>query len=252
MIVGTPYYFCVQIRNDVSCRCGGELSFTTETGINMPTDFQGIPTPTEISLAWVKSPGSTNVLVRYKLGDYPNSLLDGKLVYFDTMNSVLHDSESSMALGLHEGLTPGTTYFYRAWGESGGTYSGDNVTLMITTLAIGPGGDTFPTPATPSQWFQAPDYTNMRYMPFYPIVNFAADQFAVPYATMWYMLALSFCAAGGIAFYSFFGRNQNLILSIFVVGVLIMLMAFLKLLPMWHIIVFGVFAGVGIFVGERR
>lgn len=249
--LGTTYYFCTQIRNDMSSWYGGELSFATETGINMPTDFQGIPTPTEISLAWVKSAGSTNVLVRYKLGDYPDSLTDGELVYFDTMNSVVHDSESSMALALHDGLTPGTIYFYRAWGESGGTYSSDNATLMMTTLAIAPGGDAFPTPATPSQWFQAPDYTNMRYMPFYPIVNFAADQFGMPYATIWYMLALAVCAGAGIVFYSGFG-NHNLVLSIFVVGVMIMLGSFLELIPMWHMIVFGVLAAVGIFVGERR
>lgn len=243
LIAGTAYYFCAQIKNDMSCRCGGELSFTTASGIEEPTELTGIATSSTVSLAWVKGTGCTNTPIRYKLGSYPTStsgLDTSTLVYFDTMTSKLHT-----------GLTPGTTYYYTAWGESGGVYSSGNATLMITTLAITAAADDLPVGATPSQWFTAPNYSNMENMPFYEIVNFAADQFSVPYSTMWYMLALVTCTSIGVIFYSGLG-NHNLLLSIIVVGVSIMISSFLQLVPMWHIAPFAIIAAVGIFVGERR
>ena len=240
LLAGTTYYYCSQARNDYACTCGGELSFTTESGISEPTDLEGISTPTTVSLAWVKGTGSTNTLIRSKIGSYPTSTADGTLVYFDSETSVMHEE-----------LTSGTTYYYMAWGESGGAYSSGNATLIITTLAEVAGSDDLSIPETPSQWFTAPDYTNMVNMPFYSIVNFAADQFSVPYSTMWYMLALTICVAVGVFFYSGVGNN-NLLLSIIMVGVAMVMGSFMRLIPMWHLIPYVVFALVGIFVGERR
>ncbi len=240
LTANTTYYFCAQIRNDVNCFCGGQLSFTTESGLNEPSDFVGIAAPKSISLSWVKSSGATRTLIRYKLVSYPTSTADGSLVYFDTQTSYLHS-----------GLTPGTTYYYMAWGESGGGYSTGNTTLMMTTLPAVAGNEDLPLPPTPSLWFSAPDYTNMQNMPFYSIVNFFADSFEIPKATMWYWLALVTCVAIGVLVYTTIG-NYNLVMTIFVVGVCLLISSFLRLVPMWHLFPFAVLAITGIFVGERR
>jgi hypothetical protein len=240
LTANTTYYFCAQIRNDVNCFCGGQLSFTTESGLNEPSDFVGIAAPKSISLSWVKSSGATRTLIRYKLGSYPTGTGDGTSIYFDTQTSYLHT-----------GLTPGTTYYYMAWGESGGGYSTGNTTLMMTTLPAVAGNEDLPLPATPSLWFSAPDYTNMQNMPFYSIVNFFADSFEIPKSTMWYWLALTTCAAIGVLVYTTIG-NYNLIMTILVVGVSLVIGCFMKQIPMWHLFPYAVLAVVGIFVGERR
>lgn len=243
LAINTLYYFCAQARNDYACECGGELSFTTPTGVGTPSALEGISEPTTVSLAWVKGVGSTNTQIYRRLGAFPIAWdgSDGStLVYFDTLNSVLDT-----------GLVPGFTYYYIARGESGGLYSTSNTTLMITTLAMGEGPDDLPVPGTPAQWFSAPDHTTMSAMPFYEIVNFAADAFHMPYATIWYMIALVSCGTLGVIFYSGIG-NHNLVLTAFIVGIAVMVCAFMRLLPMWHIVPFGVIVAVGIFVGERR
>ena len=259
LTTGTTYYYCVQIRNDMSCRCGGELSFTTETGVVPPSDFQGIPyhrlTPDleipvcSIGLSWVKESGSTNTLIRYKLGSYPTSLTDGILVYFDDLTSVIHNSESAMTLALHEGLTPGTTYYYRVWGESGGVYSADNVTLIITTLAESEGGDALPVPTTPTGWFSTPDETVWSAFPLYGVFNFFADSFEIPRPTFWYLLAIGLIVLAGAGIYRV---SDKLLIATITVSFLLVIGSLMKLLPMWHVAPAIILAVAGIIVGERR
>ena len=240
LTIGTTYYFCAQAQNDVTCTCGGELSFTTSTGVNEPTSLNGIASPTSISLLWNKGTGSTNTLVRRKTGSYPSSTSDGTQVYLGTMNSYKDT-----------GLTSGTTYYYVAWGNSGAYYSTSNTTLMVTTLASSAAGDDMPTVTTPDAWFQSPDYTNMSNFPLYSIMNFAFDAFEVPKSTGWYVAALIFAVACGILFYSAW-ENSNLFLSILIVGAVIVFESMLKLVPLWNILPFAIIAIAGIFVGERR
>lgn len=236
----TTYYYRAQIINDVSAQISSEGSFTTESGVTAPSDLIGTPSATTVSLAWVKGSGSSRTLIRYKIGAYPTSTTDGTQAYLDV--------ETSKQV---TGLSIGTTYYFIAWGETAGAYSSSNVTVMVTTLAGNSATTDISKPATPNNWFQAPDYTNMSNTPFYSIVNFAADAFAVPKGTLWYMCALFFCVAVGVFFYSTVG-NANLFLSICAVGAMMLVCSAIKLVPMWQIIPFGVFALVGIFVGERR
>jgi hypothetical protein len=240
LTLGTTYYFCAQAQNDVSCTCGGELSFTTATGVNEPTSLQGVAGETTVSLLWKKGTGSTGTLIMRKTGGYPTSKTDGTEVYEDVRTS--HKDT---------GLTSGTTYYYMAWGYSGAYYSTSNTTLMVTTLASGTAGEDLPVPATPDTWFQSPDYTNMENFPFYSIINFAFDAFEMPKSIGWYMLALIFAVACGVFFYSALG-NSNLFLSIIVVGGVIVFESMLKLVPLWNILPFAIIALAGIFVGERR
>lgn len=240
LLSNQTYYVRAEIVGEVSTVLGSEVSFTTSSSINPPSVLSGIPTSNTISLAWVKGTGSDQTAIRYSLGVYPSSNTTGTLGYLGT------DSSTVIT-----GLTPGTTYYFMAWGAVSGTYSTSNITQMVTTLAGSASPTTMPTPATPTGWFQAPDYTNMEHTPMYSIVNFAADAFAVPRGTMWYMCALFFCVAVGVFFYSTVG-NANLFLSVCAVGAMMIACSLMKLVPYWQILPFAVFAAVGIFVGERR
>lgn len=237
LTTSTTWYFCVQARNDVSCRCGGELSFTTESGVNVPTNLKGIARATEVSLFWVKGTGATYTLIRGKVGGYPSSTLDGTEVYLDTQTSIVWT-----------GLTPGTTYYLIAWGKSGATYSSSNATLMITTLGTPAGTDTMPTPPTPTQFYQSPDYTKMSNIPFYGIINWWADSFEIPYNTLWLICAIIVAVAAGIFTY---WKSQKVFLSCIVVAVMTGLASFMELLPLWLIIPPLIIAMASIALGER-
>jgi len=240
LTVGTTYYFCAQVRNDIGCSCGGELSFTTETGIYTPTGLQGIPTSSTVSLWWVKGDGATNTLIRRKTGSYPADTTDGTLVYFDNKNSVVDNT-----------LTRGTTYYYRAWGESGGTYSTNNATLMITTLAAIDTTDDLATPPTESSWFQAPDYTKASNIPFYDLINWGFDTYSLPASTGWFLIAMLFVAGTGIATYMV-TENHNLLISMVASMITMGILVNMGLIMGWYLLALAVPAAVGIFVGERR
>jgi hypothetical protein len=240
LTIGTTYFYRVEATNSVSTVLGSEVSFTTSTGVNEPTNLQGIPSSNAISLLWIRGAGSTNTYIVAKTGGYPTSKTDGTVVYNSTSNSYKYS-----------GLTSGITYYFMAWGESGGYYSTSNVTLMATTSASTASSSDLPDPITPDSWFQSPDYTNMSSAPFYAIFNFAFECFDLPKSTGWYMCALVFSVAVGIFFYSSLG-NQNLFLSVMAVGVSMVIMSMLKLVPLWNILPFAIIAVTGIFVGERR
>jgi hypothetical protein len=239
LVAGTTYYVRAEITA-CGTTLGSEESFTTSTSISAPTSLSAIPASTSVSLSWIKGIGSDSTVVRYNIGIYPTSNITGTLGYSGTEVSTIVT-----------GLSPGTSYYFMAWGVTSAVYSTSNATVMATTLAGSATPAIMPTPATPNNWFQAPDYTNMSNTPFYSIVNFAADAFEVPKSTLWYMCALFFCVAVGVFFYSTVG-NANLFLSVCAVGAMMLACSLMKLVPYWHILPFAVFAAVGIFVGERR
>ena len=204
LVGGTLYYYNVQITNDFGASTGTEGTFTTVSGVSAPTNFvglpsvTGIPAATSISLSWVKGIGSTYTLIRYKQGSYPTSKTDGNNV------SATDISESSYKL---TGLTMGTTYYFMAWGYSGTSYSSDNATLIATTtLGATTQNSTLSAIAVPSDFFTAPDYTQMAFNPFYDWVNWNADTFSVPRNTWWFWLAMLSSILGFIAIWAW-SRN---------------------------------------------
>lgn len=237
LITNTTYYFCAQVRNDMSCRCGGQLTFTTSTGINEPTNFKGIASAEEISLFWVKGSGATYTLIRGKIGSYPSSTLDGSPVYLNTQTSIVWGN-----------LTPGTTYYFRAWGLSGTTYSTSNITLIITTLGIAPGTSNMPTPTTPSTFYSTPDSTRMSNIPFYGLINWWAESFEIPYSTLWFVVAILVSVAAGIFT---FWKSQKVFLACIVVAVFMGLSSFMGLSPMWLLLPFILIAFTALALGER-
>jgi hypothetical protein len=188
-------------------------------------------------LFWVKGVGSTNTLLRYKIGGFPSDVADGVQAYFDSQTSVLVPS-----------LTSGTTYYFIAWGESGGVYSTGNATVILTTLPATAADPNLPAPTTPTQWFQAPDYTNVANLPWYGMVNWWADTAQIPRSTLWFMGAMMCAMAGGVLVY---GWSRKIIIAVLVVIVLIGLFAMMKLLSLWIIVPFLIVAIASIVIGER-
>jgi hypothetical protein len=237
LVVNKTYYFCVQIRNDISCRCGGQLSFTTSTGVSVPTNLKGIPTDTTISLLWTKGAGSTNTLIRYKANEYPTGIADGILGYLDNKNSIVIS-----------GLSRGESYYFMAWGESGGLYS-SNTTLIVTTLAGTLAGGALPTPTTSTSWFQSPDYTKVSNVPFYGMINWWADSFQIPRSTLWFMMAIFIALCLGVLSYKFGG--QKIIITYLVVLLSLGFSVSQGLVSMWLLVPFILIGISTLAIGER-
>lgn len=194
----TTYYFRAQARNGAGVSNGGEKSFTTAWELLPPTQFNAHATSgTDISLAWIKGGGSDNTLIRFRTDVYPTTSGDGTQAYLGVSSSV---SVSN--------LTPGTTYYFSAWGEGGGGYSATYVSAIATTLAGTP--VTIPTtPGTPTGWFQIPSTERITRLPGYAQMNDLFDSFELPRTTGWTMLALLIAAIGGVLVLSLFPKDYT-------------------------------------------
>ena len=207
--------------------------------MNKPTDFKAVPTATEVSLSWVKGVGSTETLIRYKLGAYPTGINDGSLAYLGSETAYLHSK-----------LSPGTTYYYKAWGKSGTTYSTDNATLMATTLAGSSTEGMFGRVTTPSWWFGAPDYTRMNQFPFYGLVNMFADAYKIPKSTFWFLLAMILSLAAGAGIYMMRESYKAPIAFTAEAGFMA-IGTVMGLIPGWLVFAFLIFAIATLVVGTR-
>jgi len=108
---GTKYYFVAEARNSTGTISGSELNFLTKPDGPAPGSFIATASSdTAIELSWVKGEGALRTMIRRQTGSYPNSVTEGDEVYFDTGTSVTDT-----------GLSPGTTYYYRAWSEVTGS-----------------------------------------------------------------------------------------------------------------------------------
>lgn len=236
---GIPYYFCVEIRNDVTTTSGGELTFITlGPTVGKPTDFKGIPTSSTVSLIWVRGDNTTATLVRYKLGAYPTSTTDGSLVYLGAETATLHSD-----------LLPGTTYYYMAWGKSG-IYSADNATLMATTLAGSSTEGMLGAVSTPDWWFAAPDYTRMNQFPLYGLVNMVADSYQIPRSTFWFLLAMVLSISAGAGVYMMRESYKAPIAFTAEAGFMA-IGTVMGLIPGWIVFAFVIFAIATLVVGTR-
>ena len=108
---GTKYYFVAEARNSTGTISGSELNFLTKPDGPAPGSFIATASSdTAIELSWVKGEGALRTMIRRQTGSYPNGVTEGDEVYFDTGTSVTDT-----------GLSPGTTYYYRAWSEVTGS-----------------------------------------------------------------------------------------------------------------------------------
>jgi hypothetical protein len=123
---GTKYYFRAQARNSAGTGSGTELSFLTKP--DAPTSFAATTaSTTEIDLSWAKGDGAQKTKIQRKEGSYPGDKDDGTEVYFDAGTSTPDT-----------GLSPGTTYYYRAWSQVSGSeqWSDNYAEVSATAQAI--------------------------------------------------------------------------------------------------------------------
>jgi hypothetical protein len=220
LTASTFYTFAASSKNTVDVAYGtivsGVSTFTTESGVYIPTNLVAIPTSTTISLSWVKGVGAAQTSVRYSDGGYPADYNSPTSIYLGTGNSYQLT-----------GLTPGTTYYFSAWGYTAGVYSGTapaytngKITVMSTTLAYNAPSST-PTPNTitvapsNSQWNQTPDATKASNIPVIGgLITNNANAYGQPENMMWYFVWMVCSSAIGVIVFN--KSNSNLTLSLFV------------------------------------
>jgi hypothetical protein len=238
LTLGTPYFFNVQIENDAGIGYGTELTFTTATGLNPPTNFIAIPYSSTITLSWTQGVGSSLTQVRASPSTYPNTTADGTLVYLGALSSVTYSN-----------LTAGTTYYFSAWGGGGGLFSTSKATTLGTTTAGSV--TTFLTVpvASSSTWVAMPSELGLVNFPLYAYGNFAFDAYQMPRATGWVILYVFFCLTIGVLIYMKAPSN-NLLLSGMAVGLFLFMGSAVTpaLIPLWatfiYVIIFATVAWV--------
>jgi len=125
---GTKYYFRAQAKNNAGTSSGSELTFLTKP--DSPSSFSATSAgTTQIGLSWTKGAGAQKTKIQRKQGSYPANKDDGTQVYFGTGTSTPDT-----------GLSPGTTYYYRAWSYIQGSeqWSDNYAQAQATTAGAQP------------------------------------------------------------------------------------------------------------------
>jgi hypothetical protein len=243
LTLGTLYSFSVKVVNSTTTVAyGSVLTFTTSTGISDASTLTAIPTATTVSLAWVKGLGSGYTLVRYSASAYPATTADGTAAYLGVGNSYMLT-----------GLTPGTSYYFSAWGKTGALYSAGYVTALATTLAFDTATSTGTIEAPPSNswWNQTPSTTKVSNIPMISgLVSANATAYAIPEASLWYFLWVLFSVGVGVFIYSKSGNN--LPMSLGAQALLFALGAVLGLVMLWIMVLFMIIGAGFALWGDRR
>jgi hypothetical protein len=242
LTVSGNYSFAVKIINSTATTAyGSVLTFTTESGVYTPTNFTAIPTATSVSLAWAKGVGAQYTLVKYSDSTYPLVVGDGIAAYLDTGNSKTLT-----------GLTPGTTYYFSAWGKTAAVYSASSITTIATTLAYDTAVSTGTIEAPPSNswWNQTPSASKVGSIPVVSaLVSQNATVYAIPEASLWYLLWTLFSVGMGIIIYNKSG--MNLVAGLASQALLFALGAVLGLVMLWIMVIFMII-GVGFTLWGNR
>ena len=128
---GTTYYYRAWGYNSTATTWSTDNTSTTNTTWTIPTtptDLTATTTgTTTITLTWTKGTNATYTRIQRNTTQYPTDLTDGTTVYNGTAST--HPETS---------LTPGTTYYYRAWSynTTSNLYSTDNASTCNTTWTI--------------------------------------------------------------------------------------------------------------------
>ena len=100
---GQYYHYKAYANNTIYTTTGADLTFLTKP--NPPASLTSqTNSSTKIYLTWTKGTGANTTRIQRKTGGYPTSITDGTNVY--------NQSATQME---DTGLTPSTTYYYRAW-----------------------------------------------------------------------------------------------------------------------------------------
>lgn len=191
----------------------------------VPKNLLAIPiSSTEIALTWNLGVNTTASRIMGKTGGWPSS-------YDDPSATLVYEGSGTSTT--NEGLTPGTTYYYRAWGELNGTYSEDYAEDLATTFMGGGGGDVAPSPMPP-WWFQNPSCAAYNQTPIFGLMQTLFASYDLPDCTGCLLVTIFLLILGGIFAYA---ATHNTLTSGLVLAVLIVIMSIAGLLPMWMLLV---------------
>lgn len=238
----TGYTFMVRAVNNAGTAYGSQRTFTTSSGVGIPSSLIAIPEDETSSLTWVKGDGAPSSFMRYRTGSYPTSTAEGTLGYLGSGNSVQI-----------EDLTPGSTYYVSLWGLDSGTYSDNYTTVMFTTLAYGQGaGDDLGTPESPDAWLQDPDASIANEWVFFGgIITAVSTEYGTPARWIWYLLTLLGSTGLGVIIYNKANYNTPMAVMAAVLCMGIIAVSFKLIFLAVPILVGLIWVGFAMF-GERR
>lgn len=226
LVASSLYGYKAEAVNSYGTAWGHWLFFNISVTLGAPSNGLCNPTSSSIELTWSKGGNSSHTYIRWKTGSYPTGTADGNLL-----------CNTSDVGYTHSGLTSGTTYYYRLWGEDGGTYSTTNTTIMCTTLA-GAGVTSTPVaPSEPDTWTSGTNSSTIENLPIYDIGNSFWDTFSFPHNTGWMIASLSLVMVSGFIIYS---RSKNLLVAILTVMIFSIVLSIIGMMPMWFVYAFAI------------
>lgn len=229
LTVGDTYYFRASVKNTSGTAYGVEK--TLETVFVAPSDFIAKSVgATTVSLSWAKQGDQTYIV--YKTSGYPVDRLDGDQVYFGDAGGCTHD-----------GLSPGITYFYRAWSwREGDVWSGGYSEDAATTLPVRTEEekdvpDIQGIPDMPDSMYQEPDETGLANLPGYDAINAGADEIGMPREMFWLMVSMGVLLVLGLII---FVPTGSVMLSAIIIGFGTVIACATGAMPMWMLVVFAI------------
>ncbi len=230
LVGNTVYYYRAQATNTYgTANSTQEQVFTTSNSIGDMTSFSANPSDTSIYLSWSKASGASKTLVRYATDTYPTTTSGGTQVYLGSSNSYEHT-----------GLTPGSTLYYSAWGEDGGSYSTTKITLVMTTLAQAVTDIEVSEPGAISGWRLTPEEPDITYFqPFHDMINGFVDSFGAQRGVSWMGFALFGCIVGSVWVAK---KTGSFSVGVIALAVCIFIGVIIKVLPGWMILLEIAFA----------
>lgn len=120
---GVKYYFRACAHNMAGWGWGNEMAVITRPGAPSSLSATGV-SPIQVDLTWSKGTGSLNTKILRKTDSYPTDENDGTIIYFDTGTSC-QDT----------GLSPGVTYYYRAFAEQNDFGGGGSLQSFSSTAS---------------------------------------------------------------------------------------------------------------------
>ena len=224
----TMYYYRAEVQNDIGQGNGSERSFRTVTVLSFsaPTMlFASSESGSEILLTWSAGYATYGTMLRYKTGAYPSGTGDGTQIY----NGPLTSYE-------HTGLTPGTTYYYRAWGvDSVGNYTTNYAQVLETTPVTSTTNTSVTLPV--NSWYNPLSNSSVSNLPFASLVRDAAASAGMSEVSLWLILALCISLMFGTFAYVMTGSVT--------ITILVMMFSLAGgvsalVIPFWVVFMFGV------------